>query len=165
MSDAYGSYRVNPAFDRHPREGKVVGKLLASFSEIEFAVCRNAGHAAQLPDQINKALYRLRATSSRIAAADAIARPVFRSVGLGEEYLTAYAMVGICLRIRNQFAHCNWADLNDSELFFADLQEAADAPEGFELMWRHASLDVLMSQEAYFALTMEWLSFLDIDLG
>ncbi len=73
--------RINPAFDRFPQEAHYIGRILASFGEIEFSVCRIAGHAVGMPDQIPKALYRLRTTSSRLDAADAIVRPVFDANG------------------------------------------------------------------------------------
>jgi hypothetical protein len=166
--DAYGPYRINPAFDRFPEEALLVGKLLAGFGEIEFAICRNAGHAAGMPEAIGKALYRLRATSSRIDAADALARGKFGEAGLGAEYEISQRMVWVCLRIRNQFAHCNWTDHPETPatgLFFADLQASADATEGFEYTFRHVDVPLLRKHEAYFALTMEWLSYLDVELG
>jgi hypothetical protein len=162
------TFRINPAFDRFPNEAQLIGKLLAGFGEIEFSVCRNAGHAARNVVDIIKALYRLRATSSRIDAADALARGQFHAANLGMQDQTAQTMVGICLRIRNQFAHCLWADHLEtpaSGLFFTDLQAAADALEGFEYAWRHIDALLLAEHEAYFALTMEWLTFLDVELA
>jgi hypothetical protein len=159
-------FRINPAFDRFPREAHFVGRILACFGEIEFSVCRNAGHASGMPDDaIPKALYRLRATSSRLDAADAIMRPVFALNGLIDEYRIADAGIGHCVRLRNQYAHCNWADNETEGLFFADLQGAAGAEIGFELSFRHVDVPLLESQYAFFAYVMEWLSFLDIELG
>lgn len=161
-------YRINPAFDRFPEEARLIGKLLAGFGEIEFSVCRTAGHAAGIPDDVVKALYRLRATSSRITAADALARSKFIGGRLGPEYEITQTMVSTCLRIRNQFAHCNWTDHPETPaagLFFADLQAAADAVEGFDPLFRHVDVPLLQLHEAYFALTMEWLNYLDIELG
>src|SRR5580692_6983752 len=160
-------FRINPAFDRYPIEAQYVGKLLAGFAEIEFSVCRSAGYAAGMERDVLKALYRLRATSSRIAAADALGKPGFREADLLTEYATALGMVGICLRIRNQFAHCNWADHLEtpgSGLFFTDLQESASADEGFDQAWYHVDVPLLTEHETYFATTMEWLWFLYINL-
>ena len=168
LGDTHGPYRINPAFDRFPEEARLVGKLLAGFGEIEFSICRNAGHASGMLEAIGKALYRLRATSSRVAAADAIARGIFREAGFGIEYDIARSMGDICLRIRNQFAHCNWTDHPEtlsSGLFFADLQASADAVEGFEPTFRHVDVPLLRAHEAYFALTLEWFSYLDVQLG
>ncbi len=166
--DEFGPYRINPAFDQFPEEARIVGKLLASFGEIEYSVCRNAGHATRLEESVIKALYRLRATSSRFEAADALAATPFAQAGFASEYKRAREMVQTCLRIRNQFAHCNWGThgfSTEAGLFFTDLQAAADAPQGMEFAWRHVDVPLLRSHEAFFALTMEWLSFLDIELA
>jgi hypothetical protein len=157
--------RINPAFDRFPREAHFIGRILASFGEIEFSVCRNAGHAAGMPDQIPKALYRLRTTSSRLDAADAIMRPAFDANGLSDEYRIAIRGVSYCLRVRNKYAHCNWADDTSAGLFFADLQEAADAEIGFAVWFQHVDAPLLEVQYGFFSHVMEWLSFLDIELG
>src|SRR5271168_5176823 len=110
MSDQFGSYRINPAFDRHPAEANIIGKILAGFGEIEFLVVRSVGHALAMEDQIWKALYRLRITSARLEMADTLLKPVYSLTGLGEEHAIARVMVSRCLTIRNQYAHCNWAD-------------------------------------------------------
>jgi hypothetical protein len=114
---------------------------------------------------IPKALYRLRTTSSRLDAADAIMRPAFAVNGLIDEYRIAHRAITYCLRLRNQYAHCNWADNENEGLFFADLQEAADAEIGFELCFRHVDAPLLAAQYAFFTYVMEWLSFLGIELG
>jgi hypothetical protein len=42
-----------------------------------------------------------------------------------------------CLKIRNQYAHCNWADSDPKAgLFFADLQESAKREDWFT-SWKH----------------------------
>jgi hypothetical protein len=62
------TYRINPAFDRFPAEAAIIGRILASFGEIELSICRNAGDALNLQGLVLKALYRLRATSQHIDA-------------------------------------------------------------------------------------------------
>jgi hypothetical protein len=170
MSDQFGSYRINPAFDRHREEAAIIGRILASFGEIEFSVCRNAGHATNMPEQVPKALYRLRMTSARLELADALMKSAFVSANLGEEYAETQVMVSRCLQIRNQYAHCNWADHApnpEAGLFFADLQKAADSDAVVHesLAYRHVDVPLLEAQMEYFCLTMEWLSYLDAELG
>ncbi|TWB44344.1 hypothetical protein [Nitrospirillum pindoramense] len=161
MSDAYGPYRINPAFDDFPAEAAHVGKILASFGEIEHLVCLNAAHACSLTYEVLKALYRLRSTSSRIDAADALAAPRFSEVGLQREYTQTLCMVRLSLKIRNQFAHCMWGSEGlTSGLFFTDPQTAAETLEIFDYQWRHVDVPLLKAQEAYFALTLEWLQYL-----
>ncbi len=84
--------RINPAFHRFPHEATIIGRLLASFGEIEYLIALCAAHAhdnAQHRVSDAEGLYRLRTTSSRIDAADVSMRPAFEDVGLAEAY-------GIC---------------------------------------------------------------------
>jgi hypothetical protein len=125
--------RINPAFRRHPDEAEIIGRLVVGFGEIELAVCRNAGKAVKMHDTIMRALYRQRQTSSRIGTADALMEPVFVAAGLNDMYAASLEMVRYCLKVRNQFGHCNWADEADPNLpglYFADLQESAESPPG-----------------------------------
>ena len=157
---------INPAFHRHPGEAAMIGRLLAAFGELELSVCMLTASATNMFQAVMKALYRLRMTSGRIDAADALLRPFCDQNGLITEYLTAMAMVRHSLKIRNQFAHCNWGDHEQhSGLFFADLQDSAEAETGFDFNWRHVDFSLLSLQEEYFAGTLEWLRFVDHELA
>jgi hypothetical protein len=161
--DEFGVYRINPAFDDFPTEAAIVGRLLASFGEIEHLVCRNAARASNLTYEVLKALYRLRSTSSRIFAADALAAPRFKELGLQEDYDRTCTMVRTCLHIRNTFAHCMWgseAKAHPSGLFYTDPQAAAETLETFDYQWRHVDTALLSAQVNYFSLALEWLQYL-----
>lgn len=161
--------RINPAFHRHPQQGRIVGRILAAFGELEFTFCRNAGTALDNLYPVLKALYRIKTTSARIASADALTRPLYRKHGLGDEYVSVHAMMGYCLRIRNQYAHCNWADgtkaFQRQGLFFADVEDSARGEEDLEFFFLHVSVSLLRKQEDYFAATLEWLEYLNHELG
>jgi len=76
------TYRINPAFERFPEEGNLVGFILSSFGELELTVCECARAALRLGDySILKVLYQLRATSSRIDTADGLMRPFYERMG------------------------------------------------------------------------------------
>jgi hypothetical protein len=155
---------INPAFDRFPAEAALVGRLLAAFGELEISACSNASKATGLGNSLLCALYRIRATRSRFEAADALMRPIYKNAGLESGYAMAFGMVLYCLQIRNQFAHCNWADHQSAGLFFADLTESAKTPD-FELLWKHVDVPLLESQEAYFTGTLEALTFMDHEIA
>jgi hypothetical protein len=159
--------RINPAFRRRPEEAEIIGRLVVGFSEIELAASRNAGKAMKMHDSILRALYRQRSTSSRIDTAAALMEEESAKVGLRDLYEKCAQMVRHCLKIRNQFAHCNWADDPETPgLFFADLQTSAESPPGkFEHTLRHVDAALLQTQEVYFSNTMEWLDFLDHELA
>lgn len=113
-------YRINPAFHRHPDEAAIIGRLVVAFGELEYITVTIAGRAMSHREAVYRALYRLRATSSRIDAADALMRPTFIANDLDNEYGHMIGAVRYCLRIRNQYSHCNWAD--NGGLFFTNLE-------------------------------------------
>jgi hypothetical protein len=155
---------INPAFLRFPLEAGIVGHLLAAFGELEVELCFNASKATGLGDSVLSALYRIRATRSRLEAADALMRPIYMKAGLGAGYADAFARVLYCLRIRNQFAHCNWGDHAEAGLFFVDLTAAAETPD-FEHMWKHVDFPLLTSHESYFDAALEALRFMDHEMA
>lgn len=157
-------WRANPAFDRFPEEATLVGRILSGFGEVEATVCRNAAHATLLGDIAMKALYGLRATSARIHTADRLMRPYFDLHGLGEGHNAAMAMANHCLKIRNQYAHCNWGDHHQAGLFFADLQKSADT-EDFTNDWKHVDPAVLGRQFDYYGMTLELLEFIHHEMA
>lgn len=155
------AYRINPAFDRFPNEARLVGLILSSFGEIELSICQTANAVLRIPDHaLMRALYRLRATSSRIDVADTLMAPIFAAYGLTKPYETALTMVRHCLSIRNQYAHCNWADHAAGGLFFADLQTSAKN-QNFDHAYRHVDVSLLTAQYEFFALTLDWLRYTD----
>lgn len=112
-----------------------------------------------------RALYRQPATTGRIEVADAALKPMLTAHGLAEEYRISMDAVAYCLRVRNQFAHCNWRDHPEAGLFFTDLTEAAARDGIFTFVWRHIDPPLLERQAAYFGYVMEWLTYLDIELS
>lgn len=155
---------INPAFHRFPAEAAIIGRLLTAFGELEISVCYNASKATEiLSESVLIALYRLRNTASRIEVADALMRPTYERNGVAAAYEDAMSRVRHCLRLRNQFAHCNWADHEMGGLFFADLQASAKTPD-FWLRWKHIDLPLLRLHETYFEMALEALRFADHEI-
>ena len=166
--DKLKGYRINPAFDRHPDEAKLIGLILASFGEIELMVCKVAGTALGSEETVVRAFYRLRMTSARLEMANVLAGPVFTLHGLEQEYETLAAGMNRALKIRNQYAHCNWADHQPDEsagLFFADVQEAAKATTGLVYAFKHVDSVLLTKQYHLLVLLIEWMFYLDNELS
>jgi hypothetical protein len=161
---------INPAFHRFQKEGALVGRLLAAFGELEISVCDLAKKAVNIGDSVMAALYCIRSTRSRLAAADALMRPIFVSNNLEAAYTEAIGAVFYCLKIRNQFAHCNWADdaskfpQPGEGLFFADLAVSAETPD-FEIFWKHVDVPLFESHEAYFEYALEAVRSADHELA
>lgn len=162
------TFRINPAFHRWSQEAAIIGRILAAFGEIEYQVALCASHAmtdttAPHPP-ILRALYRLRSTSSRIDASDAFMRPVFVELRRQTEYEELMKAVKYCLRIRNQFSHCNWADDDAAGLFFVDLEDTARNSDEWDHDWRHVDVPLLAEMEEYFVYAQDWLYYLDSEL-
>jgi hypothetical protein len=159
--------RINPAFQRHPIEASLVGRIVVHFGELEVSFCQHNAMALDTYVPLMKALYSLKATSARIAFMDGLIRNMYLGHNLGAEYDISISMVRYCLQIRNLFAHCNWADDPTGAypgLFYADLQDAAKTPD-LRLDWKHVDATLLQKLEDYFAETMEWLTYLRHELS
>jgi hypothetical protein len=158
--------RINPAFHRHRRAAAIVGRILAAFGELEYIIAEAAGKATNNKETVLRALYRLRATSSRIDLSDTLMRPICMRANLVDEHATMMDALWHCHKIRNQFAHCNWGD--DSRhpgLFFADLQASAKDDQGFEQRWNHVSVPLLKRQEDHFVYAQDWIFYVDHELA
>lgn len=159
--------RINPAFDLHSRQGALVGKLISSFGELEFLLAVCVGHAIGHPTRALRAMFRIKTTTARIEAADALARDTFDALGIATEYAETIGAIRCCLKIRNQYAHCHWAAdpmKKRTGLFFANLERTAERTHEWEYDFRHVSLSLLKEQEAYFDYTQQWLYYLEREL-
>ena len=152
---------INPAFRRNPEEAAVIGHILASFGEIELMTCYNTALAHKLFESVMSTLYSIRVTSTRIEVALRLMTPAASTMGLLEEQKTVTPLIWHCLKIRNQYAHCNWADTfgSDDGLYFADLQNSANNPN-FANDWKHVDIAVLGEQMEFFNCTMAMLNFI-----
>jgi hypothetical protein len=158
---------INPAFRRHPDEAALIGRIVVHFGELEVSFCQNNSNALDTYVPLMKALYSLKATSSRVDFVDGLIRNLYLVHNLGAEYDICISMVRYCLRIRNLFAHCNWADSptgGDHGLFYADLQVSAKTQD-LTHDWKHVDVTLLQKLEDYFAETMEWLAFLHHEIA
>jgi hypothetical protein len=112
-------------FNDFPQHRELVGRLLIAYGELEFIVVHCLGEALNItPSAAVRILFRVRGEAARIGVADAIARPAFIKVGLGDQWGTAIGAAKKCLKYRNLYAHCHWR-LIDGVLRFMDLDEEA----------------------------------------
>jgi hypothetical protein len=155
-------------FEKFPEEREIVGSLLIAYGEIEFALlgCLNAALDQDM-DTSTRILFRVRGESARIGVADAILRPTFAKIGLSGQWGNAIGAVRHCKSIRNQFAHCHWwSDDKEAHLRFLNLDAASDSPEGeVRVNLEPIDLVVLRGQKQYFEYALDWLYFLEDELG
>jgi hypothetical protein len=119
------SHPFMPGFQRFPKEGAAIGRLLAGYGELEFEMCRCLEAAIGSFDSAFKLLFRTRGEKKRYDRADRIMRPMFVGAGLGAVYSPTMTGMDSCRLIRNQYAHCNWYDTSTEGLCFVDLEATA----------------------------------------
>jgi hypothetical protein len=140
---------INPSFDAFPTEALAIGKMVASFGEIELLFGLVASTALGNQNLALRAIYRGRSTGGRIDLADVLMRDAFIKAGLLPLYEETLSAVRHCLKIRNQYAHCHWAH-DFSGIYFTNLEDAANRFGGFEYDHKHVDLKLLKEQEAFF---------------
>jgi hypothetical protein len=142
---------IQRAIHKFPQEAAIIGRLLVTYGEIEFAVAGTLGEVIEDRPRAFKAFFRLRSESSRLQMADALMRDAFSKQRMRGQYSDSLGAVRHCLKIRNQYAHCHWDDGGKDGLFFTNLQDSADSADGFDYRWRHVDVPLLESQEQYFS--------------
>jgi hypothetical protein len=148
-------------------EGRFIGRLLLAYGEIENALCSCVAMARGDMDAVIKAMYRPRGEGARVDIADALGRAPYKKHGLETQFSEAIGGVRRCLKIRNQFAHCNWHDDNTGRLSFIDMQEIAEGnaviADLSHLTLRYLDVPLLLQQEAFFAYVANLLVFLNFE--
>jgi hypothetical protein len=153
---------IMPGFDRHPKEAALIGRLLVAFGEIEVSLAVVVGNVGLQDLELGlRSIYKVRGTASRLELADALVRQKLIKSGLEQEYFTNKDAIKWCQTIRNQFAHCIWADDLNAGLFFTDLQDAAERVDMLRFNWRHVDVALLTQQLDYFDNTLTGLIFLE----
>ena len=135
-----------PVFDRFPKEGEIIGKLVVGYGELEIDLVECLTPIFGSFTIASRVMYRLRSEGNRFDVGDAVLRPYYEGVGLGAAYANTYSVFARCKKIRNNHAHCLWADKGQN-LFFATLEEIAktDTGEG-NLTFYHVDIKLLTQQ-------------------
>ena len=150
-----------PGFDRHPKEAALIGRLLVAFGEIEVSLAVIVGSIGlRNMEQGLRTVYKVRGASSRLEMADALLRPRLAEAGLESEYISNRTAIAHCKTIRNQLAHCIWAD-DQTGLYFTDLQDASERVDMLSLHWRHLDVPLLTTQLEYFDNTLTGIMYLE----
>jgi hypothetical protein len=144
-------------------EGKVIGKILAGYGELELEMCSCLAAVNSDIDLSIKLLFQVRGEERRIQTADKIMRVSFASAGLGATYCDVIADMGWCRSLRNQYAHSNWYYTQPEGLCIIDLEVLAKqkGPLGFVTTGKKPlSLSLLLEQDAFFAYVKRCFWFL-----
>jgi hypothetical protein len=156
----------NPSLLRFPEEAAIIGRMVVGFGELEILACKVADSATANSTVVLRALYNLKSTSARLDFARTISAPIFEAHELASPFAVTFDALEACRTIRNQYAHCQWADDQahpDAGLFFADFQKAADQSTWI-IDWKHVDVSLLNRQESFFGSTREALLFLEASM-
>ena len=96
------------AFITCPKEAAIVGRIVAGYGELEYAMSLCLGTAIGDEDAAYKCFFRTRGEEQRIEIADALMRHVFSKHELIGEYGETIGAVRWCRKLRNQYAHAHW---------------------------------------------------------
>jgi hypothetical protein len=148
-----------PSFDAHKDEALLIGRMLVGYGELEYELCQCVAVVHNL-DLAVKAMFRPRGESQRIQIADALVRPAYDAMNLGQGFAEAVGDLSFCLSVRNQYAHCNWYNLTGQPLGFVNLEDSAKSNASLSasqlnVYWLDKTL--LTEQEAFFGYTQECL--------
>ena len=97
---------IIPAFRDAPEEGKIVGHLLAGYSELEVEMLQCAFLVSNDIDAAVRTLYKDRGESRRIEAARKITEQAYINAGLESKYALTMDNMDWCRLLRNRYAHC-----------------------------------------------------------
>jgi len=157
------------AFIKFPKEGAIIGRLLAGYGELELMLCMCAATARDDFNMVFKAMFRPRGESQRINIGDAIGREAFRAHRLATHFSEAISDMRHCLKIRNQYAHCYWSDDHGRCLRLVLLEDVAKKKDALaNNLWEIPATDIhlglLKEQEVFFFHTGERFTYLQREI-
>jgi hypothetical protein len=141
--------------------------MLTAYGELEYDLCLCVAAALYDLDTAVKVMFRTRGETQRIQVADALGRKAFHAMGLGTPFAEAISSTRFCLKLRNQYAHCNWHDDNTGRLCFLNLEEIA-VPNAVihdmsALTFKYLTVPLLTEQRDYFSYTSACLTYLNLE--
>ena len=148
-------------FESHQAELAIIGRLILSYGELEFATMDliRAIFGGNTEKAV-KSFYRLRSESNRLELADALVSGDLKDKPYGGHWNEAYSAMKHCKNIRNQFAHGQF--IGDKGLLrFGDMDEsAASRGETFKIRLRPIHVHTLQEQLNFFEYTHHVLLWL-----
>jgi hypothetical protein len=154
------------AFKRNPKETRVIGYLLTTYSDIELELCKCLAEALHGNNMLAVTImFRLRGEENRLQILDAILRPQLELLKLLPEYEKIYSAVQRVKKIRNQYAHCHWDHTTKKgNLRFTNLEAIAKARSDKKFKWHTINLALLEFQRSFFHLTFVAIQLLRMEL-
>ena len=155
------------AFLKFTDEATLIGRMLAGYADLEIGLMNCVQVVRNDLDTVLKSMFRTRGETQRIKVADAFGRQYYDGLGIGTQFGMAIGTVRYCLKIRNQYAHCQWWDDNSGRLAFANLEEVAKlntlVENLLELKPNHVDVPLLKKQLAYYEYAEELLTWVNLE--
>lgn len=156
------SYIIMPAFQRNPEVANCIGRIISAYGELEYQLQACVRTTLNDRHRALREMFGVRGETRRIEKASELMRDAYVTARLTVPYEAAIDAMNHCRDIRNQYAHCHWAD-DDKHVFFVNLEETAKQNDTTKHKFRHIDLKILGSQINYFGYTLRLLEYLECE--
>ncbi|MCH8249483.1 MAG: hypothetical protein IH913_07750 [Proteobacteria bacterium] len=155
------------AFLKFTDEAALIGRMLAGYADLEIGLMNCVQVVRNDFDTVLKSMFRTRGETQRIDVADAFGRQYYDRLGIGTQFGMAIGAVRYCLKIRNQYAHCQWWDDNSGRLAFANLEKVAKVntlvKDLQNLTTNYVDMALLEEQLAYYEYAERLLTWVNLE--
>lgn len=155
---------INPAFVKYPEEAKLLGELVLGYGELDILFSIMAGNALKQKFPLLHAVNQVRSETARLDVADAMSKQRFKELGIASEYARCEKAMRYCLKVRNQWAHSQWGDMDPFGLAFTRTDGEVFAMPVKRIEWNSIKVELLRKQEAFFEHTRLCLLIVDSNL-
>lgn len=155
------------AFLKFTDEATLIGRMLAGYADLEIGLMNCVQMVRGDLDTVLKSMFRTRGETQRINVADALGRQYYNRLEIGNDFGMAIGAVRHCLKIRNQYAHCQWWDDLGERLAFANLEKVAKQDTLVEnlgeLKANYVDVPLLEKQLAYYEYAEDLLTWVNLE--
>ena len=89
-----------PAFRKFQNEARLIGNLLTGYTDLELSLLNCVQVVKNDFDAVLKAMFRVRAETSRIEIADGLGLNEYRTIGLEAEFSEAIDAMRHCVKMK-----------------------------------------------------------------
>lgn len=115
---------VLTAWIKHPNEAALIGRILASYGELELELCGCVAWTNRDLDETLRKIFAISNAEQRIDDGKKMARTAYVGAGLRDPFYQTLNDLNWCRKIRNHYAHSQW-DYDDMRLYAADFEQLA----------------------------------------
>jgi len=159
---------VLPVLRKFLAEGKIIGRLVVGYGELEIDLCRCIAASGLTLDIVVRKMFGTRGEKRRIEIAAKLGHDIYIPLKLDGLFNEIIDEMGYCRNIRNKFAHCNFYDDGSGTLAFVNVEELAKQEgtiiDDLDLAEKKKiTLDTLTQYETYFTYVRARFDFLNCE--